>query len=162
MSRTSGLPSRNGPCMRRALAGAIGLALLLELVWEAGQLPWYAGWISTPWPRLVLYIGLGTTGDLLTLASAYVVTAVLCRDRCFFRRNARGWIVFTLLGLAYTVASEYVNVYVWHRWTYSPAMPTLPLIGTGLSPFLQWLLIPPAWLALLRRRDGRSHAPPAL
>jgi len=157
MSQTTGHLSRTRQCLRRALPDAIALALLLELFWEAGQLPWYAGWGSTPWPRLALYIGLGTTGDLLTLASVYVVTALLCRDRCFFRRNAPGWIVFTLLGLAYTVASEYVNVYVWHRWGYSPAMPTLPLIGTGLCPFLQWLLIPPAWLALLSWRDARQR-----
>lgn len=144
---------------REVLRGGIASALALELSWESAQMPLYAGWGRIPWHRLAFYIGLGTAGDLVTLALAYIVTALLCRDPWFFRHNALGWIVFTLLGLAYTVASEYVNVYVWHRWTYSQAMPTLPLIGTGLGPFLQWLVLPPAWLALLRRRDARLARP---
>jgi hypothetical protein len=36
-------------------------------------------------------------------------------------------------------------------WAYSPLMPILPFAGIGLSPLLQWLLLP--WLSFrLARR----------
>jgi hypothetical protein len=50
---------------------------------------------------------------------------------------------FTLLGLGYTVASEWVNVDIRGSWGYAAAMPRVPWIGTGLAPFIQWVLLPP-------------------
>ena len=47
-----------------------------------------------------------------------------------------------VLGIAYTILSEWLNVEVWHTWSYSPAMPVLPWLGTGLAPMLQWFLVP--------------------
>jgi hypothetical protein len=61
------------------------------------------------------------------------------------RWRAFGWrIIFTaiLLGAAYTVFSEWLNVEIRHTWSYTPAMPVLPLIGTGLTPLLQWVVVP--------------------
>ncbi|MSQ72711.1 MAG: hypothetical protein EXR27_15690 [Betaproteobacteria bacterium] len=50
---------------------------------------------------------------------------------------------------AYTVFSEWLNTSVLGAWTYSSLMPVIPLLGTGLSPFMQWLLVLPValWLA---------------
>jgi hypothetical protein len=39
-----------------------------------------------------------------------------------------------------------------NRWEYAPLMPTLPLLGTGLLPFLQWLLLPPIILWFVKRQ----------
>ncbi|WP_162899861.1 hypothetical protein [Halomonas sp. JS92-SW72] len=38
------------------------------------------------------------------------------------------------------------------RWQYGELMPTLPLLGTGLAPLLQWLLLPPLIVWLARRQ----------
>jgi hypothetical protein len=51
-------------------------------------------------------------------------------------------VLTTLLGVGYTVASEWLNVVVRQTWAYTQAMPRLPPFGTGLSPVLQWLLLP--------------------
>ena len=56
------------------------------------------------------------------------------------------------LGIAYTLASEWGNVEVRRAWAYTPAMPRLPWIGTGLSPLAQWLLVPSLAFLLLQRR----------
>ena len=40
----------------------------------------------------------------------------------------------TVLGVAYTIYSEWLNVSVRRSWAYSSLMPTVPFIGTGLSP----------------------------
>lgn len=38
------------------------------------------------------------------------------------------------------------------RWQYAGRTPTLPLLGTGLTPLLQWNLLPPLILWLARRQ----------
>ena len=47
-----------------------------------------------------------------------------------------------MIGITYTVFSEWLNVEVRRSWSYSPAMPVLPWLGAGLSPILQWLVVP--------------------
>ena len=44
--------------------------------------------------------------------------------------------------LRYTVYSEYLNTVVRGAWAYTEWMPTVPWLGTGLSPLAQWLIIP--------------------
>jgi hypothetical protein len=50
--------------------------------------------------------------------------------------------------LAYTVFSEWYNVYQVGSWAYSPRMPLIA--GIGLSPLLQWLLMPVGTLMVMR------------
>ena len=52
--------------------------------------------------------------------------------------------VFTaiVLGVAYTILSEWLNVEIRRTWSYTAAMPVLPLIGTGLTPLLRWVVVP--------------------
>ena len=54
-------------------------------------------------------------------------------------------------GIAYTIYSEWLNTTVRQSWAHSPLMPVLPLIGTGLSPILQWLVVPSLALTLATR-----------
>jgi len=50
--------------------------------------------------------------------------------------------------LAYTIFSEWMNT-VWREsWAYSAWMPLVPILGTGLSPLAQWVVIPAAALRL--------------
>jgi hypothetical protein len=60
-----------------------------------------------------------------------------------------------LIGTAYTVFSEWMNTVVSQSWKYGAWMPVLRAFGLeiGLTPFLQWLLIPP--LALFFGRKWR-------
>ena len=63
------------------------------------------------------------------------------------------------LGLAYTVYSEHLNL-ARGAWAYSESMPTLPWLGTGLTPLAQWLLIPALSLSWACRDRPRSSALP--
>jgi hypothetical protein len=36
-------------------------------------------------------------------------------------------------------------------------MPTVPLLGTGLAPFLQWLVLPPLVVGIVARQLGRGR-----
>lgn len=74
---------------------------------------------------------------------------------------ARVAAVAIVLGVAYTVFSEWLNVAVRESWAYAPAMPRVPPLGTGLSPLLQWIIVPLAAFTWARPHSaqigGRSR-----
>jgi hypothetical protein len=64
-----------------------------------------------------------------------------------------------ILGAAYTIFSEWLNVEIRHSWSYTAAMPVLPWLGTGLTPLLQWLIVPALALAIIGDRYRRARRP---
>ena len=58
-----------------------------------------------------------------------------------------------LLGLGYTVFSEWLNTQVRQSWSYTEAMPLLPPFGTGLTPFLQWVIVPAIAFGCVRAKS---------
>jgi len=52
------------------------------------------------------------------------------------------------------VFSEWLNTAVRASWAYAPSMPIVPLLGVGLAPFLQWLLLPPLVAFIAFRRQS--------
>ena len=89
----------------------------------------------------------------MTLAAA-VALARRFRWPPFGRR-----MVFTaiVLGTAYTIFSEWLNVAIRGTWSYTVAMPVLPWLGTGLTPLLQWLIVPGLALAIVGHRYRRAR-----
>ena len=67
--------------------------------------------------------------------------------------------VFTAiaLGAAYAVFSEWLNVEIRRTWSYTAAMPVVPFLSTGLTPLLQWLVVPGLALAIIGYRYRRAH-----
>ncbi|MPZ56596.1 MAG: hypothetical protein GEU91_08895 [Rhizobiales bacterium] len=59
-----------------------------------------------------------------------------------------------VFGAAYTIFSERLNTQVRASWTYTDLMPTLPVMGTGLSPLTQWVVIPLAAFWWARRHTA--------
>ena len=55
------------------------------------------------------------------------------------------------VGLAYTAFSEWMNAVVRAAWTYSEWMPVPAFVPIGLSPLLQWAVVPAAALVFSRR-----------
>ena len=68
--------------------------------------------------------------------------------------SSRKLAVFLAVGLALTVAAEFYATEVAGRWSYADAMPTLPVLGTGLTPLLQWIVVPLLVVSLGRRVIG--------
>jgi hypothetical protein len=135
----------------------IGLAAIGHFFWEAGQLPLYT-LSQTARPReIVIALIHCTGGDILITAITLTVAAALAR---LFRWRAFGWRMVStaiMLGAAYTVFSEWLNINIRLSWSYTAAMPVLPLFGTGLTPLLQWLVIPGLAFAIIAYLDRRSH-----
>jgi hypothetical protein len=98
-------------------------------------------------------------GDLL-IASVSLGIGALVAGRFWPLHNYAPVAAITLLtGVAYTVFSEWLNVTVRSSWAYALAMPLVPPLGTGLSPLLQWIIVPLvafAWARPQAVRPGRS------
>jgi hypothetical protein len=101
----------------------------------------------------ILFAVIHCTGcDLLITASALVLAALLARIGHWSFFGNRMALTAILLGLAYTVFGEWLNTQVRQSWSYTEAMPLLPPLGTGLAPFLQWLIVPGIALGYVRRK----------
>jgi hypothetical protein len=124
---------------------------------RSGQLPLYT-LSQTARPREIVAALIHCTGgDILITAITLAVAAALAR---LVRWGAFGWRMVStaiMLGAAYTVFSEWLNVDIRRSWSYTAAMPVLPLFGTGLTPLLQWLVIPGLAFAIIAYLDRRSH-----
>lgn len=128
-------------------------SLLLHLVWEILQLRLYTIW-SEPLGKQAFAVVHCTIGDLMIAGLSLLVALALADKPEWPRTGARAvWLLILAFGFGYTVYSEWLNVNVRGSWTYSPLMPTLPLLGTGLAPLLQWLVVP---TLTLRSATGRS------
>jgi hypothetical protein len=114
-----------------------------NLAWEFAQLPLYTIWRNGS-PGEILFAALHCTGGDLLIAGSALLAALLVAGDCRWP-NVRYRIVAAIAvvgGLAYTVFSEWLNTEIRGSWIYTEWMPTLPLIGSGLAPLAQWIVVP--------------------
>lgn len=135
----------------------IMFGLPLHLLWEIAQFPLYTIWHEGEWSYILYGLIHCTLGDMLIMLSCYWLVAFLNRSRFWFRNNilVNGFL-FTLLGLAYTIYSEMLNVNIKSTWAYTDLMPIIPVIEVGGMPFMQWVLIPPVTLWLMKIYMSRA------
>ena len=151
---------RDGGFRRAILCRYLPSIAVANLMWEVAQLPLYTLWTEASRGFAAYAILHCTAGDFLIAGSALLVAMCLAAPREFPRRGfARVAVAATMLGLAYTVFSEWLNTAVRASWAYAPAMPIVPLLGVGLTPFLQWLVLPPLALYGAFRRVARPPTP---
>jgi hypothetical protein len=126
----------------------------LNLVWEIAQLPLYTLWKEASPGYLAFAVIHCTAGDVLIGGGALAIALMLGREATFAQWHWRRILVVMLvLGPGYTMFSEWLNTTLF-RWSYSEEMPTLAFgeIRLGVTPLLQWLMIPPLALYLARRK----------
>jgi hypothetical protein len=128
-----------------------------NLAWEILQLPLYHIWYHAHAARLAIIIVDGTGGDVMiaivSLVGAFCLFGRSHAAPALSPRVTWGTIAF---GLAYTIASEAVHLKL-GTWHYAPLMPRLPILGVGVAPTLQWIVIPPL---ALRAAGGCFRSPP--
>jgi hypothetical protein len=134
------------------------LATAGNLIWEVLQLPLYSLWYSADPGEIAYAVMHCTIGDMLlaVLSLAGALALVGTREwpaRWFGRVGA----MTILLGVVFTAYSEWVNVYVRESWAYSAWMPIVPGLGVGLSPLLQWFVVPAFAMWRLRVLLGRTQ-----
>lgn len=144
-----------------ALRTYLAVSAAGHLAWEAAQLPLYTIWTTATRADLAFAILHCTGGDILIALSSLVAALVVAGGSAWPSHGFARVRALTLgFGIGYAIFTEWWNVGVRGTWAYSEWMPTLPGIGTGLAPLLQWAVIPT--LALLASRSqalGRNRAP---
>ena len=115
-----------------------------NLVWEFAHLPLYTLWKSGTTGEIVFAAVHCTGGDLLIASSALMIALLVCgRGWPDERQAVRHVIVLTMvLGVGYTLFSEWLNIVVREAWAYSDLMPVVPVLDAGLSPLAQWIVVP--------------------
>jgi len=126
------------------------LSIPLQLLWEIAQFPLYTVWHEGDWGFILYGLVHCTLGDLLILLSIFWLISLLNKSRYWvFSPSMPNIVLFTVLGLSYTIFSEILNTRIKGTWGYTELMPIVPVIEIGGMPFLQWLLIPPVLLWLM-------------
>lgn len=125
----------------------------LMLAWEVAHLPFYTLWQTGSTTQLAIAVLHCTVGDLgiaiVCLISALLVVGDPEWPEAAFRRVL---VVAVVAGVAATIYLEWLNVEVRGSWAYATMMPRLPVLGTGITPILQWIVLPPMALLIARRR----------
>ena len=143
----------------RALRIYVSASVMLHFAREALQLPLYSIWSSATFGEIAFAVFHCTAGDLM-IASLSLLVALLAVGNLAWpaERSISVLAVTIATGIGYTVYSEWLNTVIRKTWQYSELMPTLPILGTGLSPLMQWLVVQIVAFAAIRRRyKGRSH-----
>ena len=128
-----------------------------HMIWEIAQLPLYTIWRTGTGRDIVIAVLHCTLGDLsIALVTLIMALVVIGSPSWPTQQFAAVLATAVVLSVGYTVYSEYVNTIVRRDWAYGPLMPTLPWIGTGLSPLLQWIIVPSLALAWSTRSRPRA------
>lgn len=118
-------------------------AAMAHLVWEFAHLPLYTIWLTGSPGELVFAAVHCTGGDILITLSTIMLSLCVFGSadwpRTRVRRVLGGAVIF---GVTYTIFSEWLNIELREAWAYREMMPVIPVIDAGLSPILQWIVIP--------------------
>lgn len=146
-----------------ALRRYIGVIALGNLAWEFVQLPFYTIWRTGTLGEIVFAVVHCTGGDILIALSSLAVALLAVGSGEWPEERFRAIAALTIiLGIAYTIFSEYLNIVIRAAWAYSDMMPVFSVFGfrVGASPLLQWIAVPLAafaWAGRVRAlRHGRT------
>ena len=131
-------------------------ALLLNFPWEVLQAPLFKGMAVAPHATVIGACVQATFGDMVIMLLAHASVAVVTRRRLWILAPSRLEVVgFVAIGLGITALIEWLATrgYWFQSWTYSPGMPVIPGIEVGLSPLIQWTIVPLVTLWFLCRQS---------
>lgn len=134
-------------------ANVAAFSFLLHFPWEIWQMPLYRCLEGSSYVEAVRSITQASVGDAAISVVAFWAVSVGSRSRDWILNSTPREITgFLGTGVAITIVFEWLATEVLDRWQYAPGMPTLPLLGTGLTPLFQWILLPPLVVWLARRQ----------
>lgn len=121
-----------------------------NLLWEFAQMPLYSLW-NTGTKRQIIFSAIHCTGGDVLIGTAALFGSLLLFGTSTWPNGRFVTVAIATLaaGLIYTIYSEHLNT-ARGAWSYSPLMPVLPGLGTGLAPLVQWLVVPLLAFAFVR------------
>lgn len=136
-------------------------AVMLNYPWEFMQVPLYQGMPQAEHWSAIKVCTRATLGDGLIMLLGYWGAALLARDRWWITQPRWTPILALIgIGVAITVFLERFAVVSTNPnwgWRYAEAMPIIPVLEIGLTPFLQWVVLPPLLVWFVKRQLSGSR-----
>jgi hypothetical protein len=142
---------------KRTILRFLAAMVVGNLVWEMAHLPLYTLWVDGTWGEIGYAVLHCTVGDVMIAGLCLLLSlAVVGRNTWPLKQFGAVAAATILLAMGYTVFSEWLNTEVRESWAYRDAMPRLPVLGTGLTPVLQWIVVPVLGFRWARPRAVRQ------
>ena len=126
------------------------LAFVLNLAWEIAHVRLYTIWAEADGTGVAWALLHCSIGDVVIALTMFVLAGIaLWRADWPASRPWTGSVIVVIGAMAFTAWSEWYNVYGAGNWGYTASMPMI--FGIGLSPLLQWLILPPAMVGAYRK-----------
>lgn len=127
-------------------------AFLLHFAWEVLQTPFFVD-INFDINTIIWFRLHCTMGDMIITLGCFWLVVLVFKDRLWIMHpQKKNIILFSAIGVAYTIFSEIKNVTIRDLWGYSDLMPVIPYIGVGVVPVVQWIAIPPLIIYFVKRQ----------
>lgn len=115
-------------------------AFLFNLTWEILQIPLYKEG-NYKWNH-ILFCVWASVADVIMVLLIYFGFALIYKNALWIKNfNTKRIIILILTGGTGAILAE-----VWHlsiaTWSYASAMPLIPVVDVGLSPVLQFMVLP--------------------
>ena len=132
------------------------LAFIFNFVWEVLQMPLYMGGSLNI--AHVAFCALASVADAIMVLLIYFCFALIYKNPLWFQNLT----LPRILLLMFTGAIGAILAEIRHlsagNWSYNTSMPILPIVDVGLSPVLQFMLLPPLIYYLsYRMKKDRSN-----
>ncbi|NNE78170.1 MAG: hypothetical protein HKN31_13990 [Pricia sp.] len=120
-------------------------SFVLNFVWELAQGPLYEGFEYDM--KHISFCALASVADMLMVFILLLAFGLIYKDVYWMQNwGSKKILLLVLVGFFGAILAE-----VWHTargdWAYADAMPPLPMVEVGLSPVLQFTILP--WLIFL-------------
>ena len=150
--------SLSAKIMNSFLVQFVIFTFLFNFVWEMVQAPLFVGAPESAYSKVLKGCSAATFGDVIISLFIYHLAAAFYGSRDWgIRKNRRSIIRYVGAGIAVTIVFEILFTQIWVRWTYLKVMPVIPLVHVGLTPILQWALIPPTVLWYLKQQKNSQE-----
>ena len=125
------------------------LAFVLNLAWEIAHVRLYTIWAEADYPAVAWAVLHCTLGDVAIALAMFSIAGLLLHRMDWPASQPWGGCLIVAFGAtAFTIWSEWFNVFRIGNWSYASNMPTV--FGIGISPLLQWLVLPPVIVVAYR------------
>jgi hypothetical protein len=125
---------------RQIVVTTILFAFVFNEAWEILQMPLFKGGVYD-WQH-ILFCVLATVADVIMLLIIYFGFALIYKNAFWVKNLKTNRIIFLLLtGGAGAVLAEIRQLSI-GTWSYTDAMPLIPVVHVGLSPVLQFMILP--------------------
>ncbi|WP_310386283.1 hypothetical protein [Roseateles sp.] len=133
----------------------------MNLAWEIAHVRLYTIWATADGFGVAGALLHCSLGDVVIALAMFAATGIVLRSADWPMSHPRTGSTLVVIGaMAFTAWSEWYNVYGVGSWGYTASMPMI--FGIGLSPLLQWLILPPlmvvAYRAVWPMLSGRHPA----